>query len=62
MKHFNRTKKDRNWNTRKNMKNIRNLLEVFFIIYLETNRPEKRIMEEFKEKWKKQQKPVTEGL
>lgn len=44
------------------MKNIRNLLEVFFIIYLETNRPEKRIMEEFKEKWKKQQKPVTEGL
>jgi len=30
--------------------------------YLETSRPEKRLMEEFKEKWKRQYKVLKEGL
>ncbi len=30
--------------------------------YLETNRPETRIIEEFKQKWKKRQTYLSEGL
>lgn len=33
-----------------------------FLSILETNRPESRLAEEFKEKWRANQKPLTEGL
>jgi hypothetical protein len=35
---------------------------MYAIFYLVGNRPEKRIIEEFKEIWKRKQKPVKEGL
>lgn len=44
------------------MKSINRDLDVFFASNSETNRPETRIMEDFKEIWSVKQTPLTEGL
>lgn len=44
------------------MRSINKALDVYFLHKSETNRPETRTLEDFKEIWSAKQVPLTEGL
>lgn len=55
-------KSKNNWNSKKNSKHTNKSWKVLFYLIIDSHRPEKRVLEDFKEIWNAKQKPITEGL